>query len=305
MSFDDRPPAAGPAPSRRRMLASLGTLAGGLLLPWRTRAADACSADAGSGACVLIPAETPGPFPLAEALQDPGIVRSDITDGQEGVPLELVLRLVDVDADCAPIQGAAIYVWHCDREGVYSGYAAAPPMAAPAAGGRDGRPPGPPPGGRGGGPGGPPGMGGGGPGPGGRGAPPPGGSEGGPPAMSQARGTAGETFLRGVQATDCDGEVRFRTIFPGWYAGRISHIHFQVFLDRLGRVSATSQIALPQAVTQAVYDSPLYRARGQNTSVADFAQDNVFHDGVEHQLAAVGGDVDSGYVARLVVGVAR
>ena len=38
----------------------------------------------------------------------------------------------------------------------------------------------------------------------------------------------GQTFLRGVQTTDANGQVTFRTIYPGWYSGRATHIHVQV-----------------------------------------------------------------------------
>src|SRR6478672_12245544 len=35
--------------------------------------------------------------------------------------------------------------------------------------------------------------------------------------------TRGETFLRGTQLTDANGQVRFATIYPGWYPGRTPH----------------------------------------------------------------------------------
>ncbi len=47
-----------------------------------------------------------------------------------------------------------------------------------------------------------------------------------------------------------------------------------------------------------------YSAHGQNTSVASFAQDNVFSDCIANQLAVVTGSVASGYTATLTVGVA-
>ena len=31
--------------------------------------------------------------------------------------------------------------------------------------------------------------------------------------------------MRGYQITDENGEVEFRTIFPGWYNGRVVHMH--------------------------------------------------------------------------------
>jgi protocatechuate 3,4-dioxygenase beta subunit len=104
---------------------------------------------------------------------------------------------------------------------------------------------------------------------------------------------------------DSNGEVTFTTIYPGWYSGRITHIHFQVYLnDNLNvTATATSQLAFPQAITQAVYNSTLYAARGQNTSVTNFSSDNVFSDGVTYQLATVTGSVASGYVATLTVGI--
>jgi protocatechuate 3,4-dioxygenase beta subunit len=56
-------------------------------------------------------------------------VRRDITTSfgdasgtAEGIPLTISLNLTDVDNDCAPYAGAAVYVWHCDRAGGYSMY---------------------------------------------------------------------------------------------------------------------------------------------------------------------------------------
>ena len=41
----------------------------------------------------------------------------------------------------------------------------------------------------------------------------------------------GLTYLRGYQITDADGYVEFLTIFPGFYPGRVVHVHFQVFVS--------------------------------------------------------------------------
>ncbi|WP_236250574.1 intradiol ring-cleavage dioxygenase [Microbulbifer sp. ALW1] len=197
-----------------------------------------------SGTCTLIPQETEGPYPLTAVLSNSAMVRSDITEGKTGVPLTLVLNLVDVNNGCAPITNASVYVWHCDKDGRYSGYSQ------------------------------------------------PGADE---------RGT---TYCRGIQDVDSDGMALFETIYPGWYSGRITHIHFQVFLFSSSTATATSQIAFPQEITEAVYDSTLYADNGQNSSVGSFASDNVFSDGVSYQLAEVTGDLESGYVATLQVGIA-
>jgi protocatechuate 3,4-dioxygenase beta subunit len=112
----------------------------------------------------------------------------------------------------------------------------------------------------------------------------------------------GQTFMRGIQMTDASGKVTFKTVYPGWYAGRITHIHFQVYLNN-GLV-ATSQLAFPDDVTKAVYSSPLYAAKGQNSSVQSVAQDNVFADGSAHEMLAVTGSVNSGFAATLTAVVA-
>jgi protocatechuate 3,4-dioxygenase beta subunit len=93
------------------------------------------SGSSGSSAeCPTIPEETAGPFPGdgsngPDALGTDGVVRSDITSSfgsangvAEGVPLTVELRVLDGGDGCAALAGAAVYVWHCDREGNYSMY---------------------------------------------------------------------------------------------------------------------------------------------------------------------------------------
>ena len=43
--------------------------------------------------------------------------------------------------------------------------------------------------------------------------------------------TTGQKFLRGTQFTNGEGAVSFKTIYPGWYEGRATHIHFKVLLE--------------------------------------------------------------------------
>ena len=136
--------------------------------------------------CLLQKELTEGPFYL-----DPKLVRVDITEGRAGLPMQL--RLQVVTADCAPIVGARVDVWHCDAQGVYSG-------VKNLGGGID---------------------------------------------------AEGLTFLRGTQFTDATGIVTFQTIFPGWYSGRTTHVHYKVFLD--DATVLTSQIFFDEAVNQASY----------------------------------------------------
>ena len=91
------------------------------------------AASAAAASCAVIPEETAGPFPGdgsngPDVLNESRIVRQDIrssfgssTTTAEGVPLRIQLTIQDA-ADCAPIAGAAVYLWHCDRDGNYSLY---------------------------------------------------------------------------------------------------------------------------------------------------------------------------------------
>jgi protocatechuate 3,4-dioxygenase beta subunit len=84
--------------------------------------------------CTVIPTETAGPYPGdgsngPNALAASGIVRSDITSSfgtsttvAKGVLLTIALTLVDTKNSCKPMNGAAVYLWHCDQAGLYSMY---------------------------------------------------------------------------------------------------------------------------------------------------------------------------------------
>lgn len=70
--------------------------------------------------------------------------------------------------------------------------------------------------------------------------------------------TVGETFLRGSQRTDAHGVAAFSTIYPGWYRGRTTHVHFKVFGG--AHEVLTSQFFLPDALSEFLYTQlPDYR----------------------------------------------
>jgi len=71
--------------------------------------------------CVLTPQQTEGPF-----FFDAGLLRRDVREDRQGVPLRLVLQLVDVGSGCAPIRDALLDIWHTDAAGLYSGYPGQP-----------------------------------------------------------------------------------------------------------------------------------------------------------------------------------
>jgi protocatechuate 3,4-dioxygenase beta subunit len=205
---------------------------------------------------VEIPKETAGPYPGdgsngPNVLEASGVVRQDITSSfgtgsatADGVPLTFTLTLLDNAKGCVPLAGAAVYAWHCDREGRYSMYDS---------------------------------------------------------------GLAGENYLRGVQEADANGQVTFRSVFPGAYSGRWPHIHFEVFesmsnATAAGQVLAVSQIALTQAACDDVYATAGYEASVRNMTRTTLQSDNVFgDDGGIYQLATMTGSAAAGYTAGLNV----
>lgn len=118
-----------------------------------------------------------------------------------------------------------------------------------------------------------------------------------------------ENYLRGVQIADAAGTVRYTSIFPACYTGRWPHIHFEVYPDAasitdVSKAIATSQVALPQDVSEAVFATDGYEASVKNLAQLSLATDNVFgDDSGASQLATVTGDVSTGYTVKLQVGV--
>jgi protocatechuate 3,4-dioxygenase beta subunit len=238
---------AGPTPAASGSAPAAGTPSAS---PTLTRAIAECG--------VEIPQETAGPYPGdgsngPNVLAASGVVRQDITasfgtstTAADGVPLAVTLTLLDNANGCAPLAGAAVYAWHCDKDGKYSMYDA---------------------------------------------------------------GLKNENYLRGVQEADTNGQVTFRTIFPGAYNGRWPHIHFEVFesMDNAtaaGQVLAVSQIALTDAACKDVYASAGYEASARNFPRTTLKSDNVFGgDGGIYQLATMAGSVSGGYTAGLNVTV--
>lgn len=199
-----------------------------------TGGATTATGGATSGACVVSPQETVGPYP---SLAD--LIRSDIREGRSGTPVALTLTVVNVNSACSPVANAVIAIWQCDADGHYSQY-----------------------------------------------------------NQPGYNGTA-QTFLRGIQATDSSGQVTFTTVYPGWYAGRATHIHVEVTVN--GRSVKVTQIAFPETVNNEVYRSGVYAARGQNPT--SNTGDMVFADSLQSELASVSGNPTAGYTATFTVGI--
>lgn len=151
-----------------------------------------------AGSCQLTTELTEGPYYF-----DVDSIRSDIREDRQGMPLRLAVRVRE-DGSCEPIENAVVDVWHCDANGLYSGFESA--------------------------------------------------SMGGPPGGSGR--SDDETYLRGAQATSADGIAQFRTVYPGWYRGRTTHVHVKVHLDRTTLL--TTQLFFDEEVNEAVYRTEPY-----------------------------------------------
>jgi protocatechuate 3,4-dioxygenase beta subunit len=114
--------------------------------------------------------------------------------------------------------------------------------------------------------------------------------------------TTAQTFLRGTQFCDAGGIARFQTIYPGWYRGRATHIHYKVFLDEA--VVLTSQLYFPDAFSERLYGTVApYTDRASDRRVAN-ADDGIFARSGDGAVAEVA-EQSGGHTASLVVGVAE
>lgn len=88
-------------------------------------------------------------------------------------------------------------------------------------------------------------------------------------------GSDGDTFMRGRQISNDVGRVRFRTVYPGWYRGRTTHVHVKVHVR--GSEVHTGQLYFDDDVTDLVYGEAPYASRGARDT--DNASDGIFARG--------------------------
>jgi len=154
--------------------------------------------------------------------------RTDISDGWDGIPMRLLLRVVDTD--CKPVPDAIVEIWHTNHTGGYSGRIEA--------------------------------------------------------MCNNDQADLDKQFFRGYQRTDIDGVVRFDSCFPGWYRGRVNHVHFRIMTcayDADDRAAATlvSQLVFTDELNAAIFgNEPLYRELGLPDTV--LSNDNVMGGESDH-----------------------
>jgi len=200
-----------------------------------------------SGSCIVTADEVEGPYPYVGGESTNPLDRSDVTAGQTGVPLTLSFVVVDAGNNCNVVSNARVDIWHCNKDGYYSGYANQNSSLG-------------------------------------------------------VKSYVGETWLRGYQLTDTTGVAKFTTIYPGWYSGRATHIHIEVFVD--GVMKKTTQICFSEATNGVVYASSLYATHGVNpiTNESDSILGNSLTD-LANETVALTGSVSDGYSGSYTIGI--
>lgn len=123
-----------------------------------------------------------------------------------------------------------------------------------------------------------------------------------------SEGVEDETYLRGVQVADAKGQVTFKTIVPGCYDGRWTHMHFEVYPDADSATTgenaiATSQVAFPEKMLSKVYQDDAYEGSADNLAKVSLDTDNVFSDGYDLEMGTFTGSLSAGYRGSLAVAV--
>jgi len=189
--------------------------------------------DTEGGSCTVTDRETDGPYPLYKS-RGSSIQRVDITDGKTGLPLSITITVRNVKDSCNVVNNARVDIWHCDKDGYYSGYSNTGYLGT--------------------------------------------------------QDNSALVFCRGLQYSDSNGQVKFTSVYPGWYTGRVTHIHAQIYVD--SSLKLTTQIAFPDAINTAVYKTSLYSAHGQNSMTN--AQDNIIMDSLDNELATLTANTTTG-----------
>jgi protocatechuate 3,4-dioxygenase beta subunit len=125
-------------------------------------------------------------------------------------------------------------------------------------------------------------------------------------------GTSAKRYLRGLQLTDKHGRAVFHTIMPGWYQGRVEHIHVKVrrhgtITDGVysgGTTAHVGQMFFPQHVNDACAVIAAYASNQQDRITNSTDRVYTKQSGSECRLK-ISGSTSNGYVGRITLGIKR
>ncbi|MBS4433316.1 intradiol ring-cleavage dioxygenase [Pectobacterium punjabense] len=118
-------------------------------------------------------------------------------------------------------------------------------------------------------------------------------------------------FFRGIQPTDQNGVVRFTTIFPGFYAGRATHIHVAIRRPSKNPLEKehfafVGQLYFPEDLCRVVYNNEPYSPRDITRVTND--KDDYFTkmNGVQSLLTVNKvneGDFNDGFTGEIILSI--
>lgn len=112
----------------------------------------------------------------------------------------------------------------------------------------------------------------------------------------------GQTWLRGYQTSGTDGKAVFTTVYPGWYGGRATHIHYEVFIN--GVLKKTGQVTFLESISDAVHVTSGYNGSINTTrNSADGIFSNSAAD-LANEYVALSGSIATGYTGTYTIGLA-
>ncbi|KAG8684603.1 hypothetical protein FRC11_011853 [Ceratobasidium sp. 423] len=193
--------------------------------------------------------------------------------------VDLVLDIGVIDTTtCTPLEDALVEIWNCNATGAYAGFTTASLGAPP-------------------------------------GGSPPNGS---PPTKRSTSMSDQYTWLRGGYATNSEGMVEFKTIYPGYYTSRTVHIHTMVqtnysvatngsIISHAGQVRHIGQIFFDEDLNDQVLVQPAYinttQTRTLNNGDSVLAEQNTDGYNAFADAELLGSDVSEGVLAYITLGV--
>ena len=101
---------------------SIGLFGSSLFLLEACKKDDTASNGNSSSGCSEAPAEVEGPYPYPSGEINNPLNRTDIRESQTGLPLSISFVVTDANNACAVVPNARVDIWHCNKDGYYSGY---------------------------------------------------------------------------------------------------------------------------------------------------------------------------------------
>jgi len=208
---------------------------------------------------LLSPEQIAGPY-----FRNPKLIRRNISEGADGIPLVLRLKIVDA-MTAQPVTDALVDIWHCNARGSYSGWSKINPDLETDVG-----------------------------------------------DIGAIPRTDDDTYLRGGQFTDKSGNVRFTSIFPGFYAGRALHIHVAVritsgnnYLEER-HVAWVGQLYFPDVASRSVLGSRQYSGRATTalTNQQDYFYTTMGGEDSTLKIHTLGRDSnEDGFFGQMTIGI--